>query len=255
MKSCRVSLVGLIMVLLFAFVYSTPTFAQGIMFFPPVDSLNFVGSCVPPQMISHLHANTTGLDSIIIQPAFFDPLCTGFPPTPANTIPACYFIVHDSMNQFNYELWLRHSEPWYGSPVRLGFDTAYYLYPESFRLVLFVFQGSTIVDSASARFRSIQTGLSVDEDNSIPSSITLGQNYPNPFNPSTTISFSLQEQRDVSLKVFDLVGSEVATLLSQRLLRGDYQVQWHPMDLPSGVYLYRLQSGTILQSKKLIIIK
>ena len=255
MKSYRVSLAGLIVMSLFALVCGTPTFAQGIVFFPPVDSLNFVGSCVPPQMISHLHENATGFDSIIIRPAFYDPLCTGFPPTPGNTIPACYFIVHDSLNQFHYELWLRHSELWYGPPVRLGFDTAYYLSPESFRLVLFAFQGSTIVDSASARFRSIRTGLSVDEDNSIPSSITLEQNYPNPFNPSTTIPFSLQRQQDVSLKVFDLIGNEVATLLSQRLPRGDYQVQWYPMGLPSGVYLYRLQSGSIVRSNKLTIIK
>jgi len=254
MKSPLLLLVGTTMFLM-TVASIMPVFAQGITFFPPLDSLNFVGSCTPPQMISHVREGTAGIDSIIIRPAFSDPLCTGFPPIAANTIPACFFIIRDSANLYSYELWLRHSESWYGPPVRLGFDTAYYLSPESFRLVVFAFRGSTILDSASFRFRSISTGLSVDEENATPSSITLKQNYPNPFNPSTTISFSLQEQLDVSLKVFSLVGSEVATLLSRRLSRGDYQVQWHPMGLPSGVYVYRLQSGSILQSKKLIIVK
>ena len=158
------------------------------------------------------------------------------------------------MNQLRYELWLRPTVLWYGPPFRLGFDTAYYLNPESFNLVLFAFLDSSIVDSASAKFRSISTG-SVDDDQLAPSAITLRQNYPNPFNPSTTIPFSLQEQRDVSLKIFNLVGSEVAALVSQRLPRGDYEFQWNPTNLPTGAYLYRLQSGSILQSKKLTIIK
>jgi hypothetical protein len=83
----------------------------------------------------------------------------------------------------------------------------------------------------------------------------LGQNYPNPFNPATTISFSVPTQSFVSLKVFDTLGREVSTLLSQQLSVGTYSRQWNTEGLSSGVYFYRLQAGEYVETKKMILLK
>jgi len=88
-----------------------------------------------------------------------------------------------------------------------------------------------------------------------PESFILCQNYPNPFNPMTTISFSLPSKSFVSLKVFDIIGREVATIVSEELSAGTYSRQWYVASMPSGVYLYRLQSGSYIQTKKLVLLK
>jgi hypothetical protein len=84
---------------------------------------------------------------------------------------------------------------------------------------------------------------------------SLSQNYPNPFNPSTTISFRLPSKSFVSLKVFDIMGREVATIASEELSAGAYTRQWNAAKLSSGIYFYRLQAGNYLETKKLILLK
>ena len=84
---------------------------------------------------------------------------------------------------------------------------------------------------------------------------TLEQNYPNPFNPSTIISFNLPSRTFVSLKVFDLIGREVSTILSEELQAGNYSRQWNASNLPSGIYFYRLHAGNLTETKKLILLK
>jgi hypothetical protein len=81
------------------------------------------------------------------------------------------------------------------------------------------------------------------------------QNYPNPFNPSTLISFTLPEQTDVQLKIYDVLGNEVATLVSENKPAGRYEVEWNASNLPSGVYIYQLVAGTNIQMKKMLLLK
>jgi uncharacterized delta-60 repeat protein len=88
-----------------------------------------------------------------------------------------------------------------------------------------------------------------------PIQFTLYQNYPNPFNPTTTISFSLPSKSFVSLKVFDALGREVASLVSEELHAGTYSLQWNAAGSPSGVYFYRLQTGSFTETKKLLLIR
>jgi hypothetical protein len=88
-------------------------------------------------------------------------------------------------------------------------------------------------------------------------------NYPNPFNPTTTISFSLPLKSSVSLKVFDLIGREVATLISNELSAGNHSMQWNAEKMPSGVYFYRLQArqiidgqaGSFTETKKILLLR
>ena len=83
----------------------------------------------------------------------------------------------------------------------------------------------------------------------------LGQNYPNPFNPATTISFSVPAHSFVSLKVYDTLGREVSTLLSNQLSAGTYSHQWNTAGLSSSVYFYRLQAGAYVETKKMILLR
>ncbi|MGD8780869.1 MAG: T9SS type A sorting domain-containing protein [Ignavibacteria bacterium] len=90
----------------------------------------------------------------------------------------------------------------------------------------------------------------------------LSQNYPNPFNPSTVISYHLpsdengvSKTRKVVLKIYDILGNEIKTLVNESKQEGDYQVTFDASDLPSGVYIYKLQSGEHSISKKMLLIK
>jgi hypothetical protein len=112
--------------------------------------------------------------------------------------------------------------------------------------------------------KRIQTITAIDrEPYSVPTRLALSQNYPNPFNPSTTISFSLRAKLFVSLKVFDLMGREVASLVSQELSAGQHSREWNASGMPSGVYFCRLQArptdggraGVFIDSRKLVLLK
>ena len=83
----------------------------------------------------------------------------------------------------------------------------------------------------------------------------LAQNYPNPFNPSTTISFSIPERTNVMLKVINSLGEEVAVLVNVEKDSGSYSVEFRSTGLPSGIYIYRMQSGNFVSSKKMLLIK
>ena len=90
---------------------------------------------------------------------------------------------------------------------------------------------------------------------SAPREFALSQNYPNPFNPATTISFTVPMQSQVSLKVYDCLGKEVGTLVSEELSAGTHTRVWNASHMPSGVYYCRLQSGVQTETKKLILVK
>ena len=91
--------------------------------------------------------------------------------------------------------------------------------------------------------------------NNMPTSYSLSQNYPNPFNPSTTINFSVPKSSIVTIKIYDILGSEVKTLVSEEKAAGNYNVQFDDSGLPSGVYFYRMQAGSFAETKKLILMK
>jgi hypothetical protein len=90
----------------------------------------------------------------------------------------------------------------------------------------------------------------------IPSEYMLEQNFPNPFNPSTTINFSIPKSSDVSLKIYDVLGKEVATLVKEFKLAGNYSVNFtETSGLNSGVYYYTITAGNFTDTKKLVLVK
>ena len=91
--------------------------------------------------------------------------------------------------------------------------------------------------------------------NDIPKNFSLSQNYPNPFNPSTKIEFSVSRASQVSLKVYNILGKEITTLVSKYLEPGKYKVNFNASQLPSGVYVYKLTAGSFSNIKKMIFLK
>ena len=88
-----------------------------------------------------------------------------------------------------------------------------------------------------------------------PKEFKLEQNYPNPFNPSTVISYQLPVISNVLLKVYDILGSEVSTLVNEEQKPGYYEVEFNASHLASGMYVYRLQAGNYISTKKMLMIK
>ena len=84
---------------------------------------------------------------------------------------------------------------------------------------------------------------------------SLNQNYPNPFNPETIISFSLPKQEYTTLKIYDILGKEIKTLVSGSLVAGNYSVKFNASYLPSGIYFYKLESGSFSNVKKMTLIR
>jgi hypothetical protein len=89
----------------------------------------------------------------------------------------------------------------------------------------------------------------------LPERTILYQNYPNPFNPTTLIGFSISDRGFVSLKVYDVLGKQVTTIVNEEKLAGTYQIEFDGSKLPSGVYFYRLIAGSYIQTKKLLLLK
>ena len=99
------------------------------------------------------------------------------------------------------------------------------------------------------------TGIETQKEEIIINHLVLAQNYPNPFNPSTTFSFSIKETGKVSLKVYDVLGNEVAIIVDAIKSTGKYEVVFNASYLPSGVYFYELQAGIFRQTRKMLLAK
>ena len=95
----------------------------------------------------------------------------------------------------------------------------------------------------------------VEQISGMPQQYSLEQNYPNPFNPSTTIKYSIPTESIVQIKVYDILGGEVATLVNEEKIAGNYSVQFNTNNLVSGVYFYRIQAGDFIETKKMVLIR
>ena len=115
--------------------------------------------------------------------------------------------------------------------------------------------GSVKVHSVSLTYIGTTPATLVKASAQLPVSFTLSQNYPNPFNPSTQIQFSIAQAGFVSLKVYDMLGREVATLVHQELTPSSYSITWDATNVASGVYLYKLDAGNYSVAKKMVLMK
>jgi hypothetical protein len=124
---------------------------------------------------------------------------------------------------------------------------------------------SIVIDGSGNKWIGTGYGLAVFHEggivgvkeriNAIPSQFAIRQNYPNPFNPSTKIRCEIRDLGFITLKVFDVLGREVATLINDVKQPGSYDVEWNAQGVPSGVYFYRIQTLEFIQTKKMILIR
>lgn len=99
------------------------------------------------------------------------------------------------------------------------------------------------------------TGTGNNSALTIPDSYQLSQNYPNPFNPSTKINFTIPVNGQVSLKVYNILGKEVMSLVNDIMPAGKHEITFNGSNLNSGTYFYRLQSGNFVETKKMLLVK
>jgi hypothetical protein len=104
-------------------------------------------------------------------------------------------------------------------------------------------------------FTAVATGVENVRTSSQPSAFRLEQNFPNPFNPSTIISFDLPVRAFVSVKVYDAIGQEVATLANGNMEAGSHSTVWNAASMPSGIYFCRLQASGLTQTRKLVLLR
>jgi len=117
-----------------------------------------------------------------------------------------------------------------------------------------IYAGTNLTGLWQRPLSEMVTGV-LDRNRVNPMNFHLSQNFPNPFNPSTTISYQLPTNSFVVLNVYDILGREVETLVSERQMAGSHSVRFDAASLPSGVYFYRLQAGTYHDTKKLVLVK
>jgi hypothetical protein len=139
------------------------------------------------------------------------------------------------------------------APIAIGADT----------ISAIVISGT---DTVSVFWKATVTYVnptSIDENPNSPTKFFLYQNSPNPFNPSTIIKYSIpnvianevKQSQFVSLKVYDVLGNEIATLVNEEKPAGIYEVEFDAASLPSGIYFYKLKAGDFIETKKMIVIK
>jgi len=121
-------------------------------------------------------------------------------------------------------------------------------------IIYFSFNEYKLVPRGDSDFGSYSTGIDLAED-VVPKQFGLFQNYPNPFNPTTNIEFDLPKSGFVSLKIYNILGQEVADLINSDRMAGRYTVRFDASRYPSGMYIYRLQSASSVATKKMMLIK
>ena len=129
-------------------------------------------------------------------------------------------------------------------------DTLFYIGSTSFTY------GGSPISFTSKSFQSECYDItSVKENKLVPAGFSLEQNFPNPFNPSTKIPFEIGEREFVTLRVYNVLGQEVATLVNGEFEAGRYRAELDASILPAGVYFYRLQAGSYSEVRKMTLLK
>ncbi|NWG27338.1 MAG: T9SS type A sorting domain-containing protein [Ignavibacteriaceae bacterium] len=106
-----------------------------------------------------------------------------------------------------------------------------------------------------AYIETIPTNVEYENGEDIPTDYALFQNYPNPFNPKTNIQYAISSRQFVSLKVYDVLGNEIETLVNEEKPAGKYEITFDASKLTSGIYFYQLKSKSFIETKKMILLK
>jgi hypothetical protein len=134
--------------------------------------------------------------------------------------------------------------------VLINYDNS--IFPGYFNLKFEISSDGYVYWTDSVKLKTVVTGVKPGQQEA---TFNLEQNYPNPFNSKTTIKYSVPESSKVILKIYNLLGKEIETIVSEEKPTGAYEVTWHAGNLPGGVYFYQLNSGGVIETKKMLLNK
>ena len=156
-----------------------------------------------------------------------------------------------------YGTWLMVTNT--GVPIeQLYYPFAMGWYPHSGQGTSWAFNappGGSVIPEQSYCGLYFGPGTSIDENESLPLEFSLAQNYPNPFNAATTIKYSLPEESQVTIEIYNILGRKIETLVSGIQPAGSYSVVWDAENQPSGIYFYRIDAGAHVESKNCLLLK
>lgn len=186
--------------------------------------------------------------------------------SPAGNLTMCYFLGQNGQNYTNTifddtaSLLISQGTPPFNGRFRPQFGNLYYFYNKQItgNWILIVYDnaaGNTGTLLNWCLSYKCASQILVRENNQLINDYKLFQNYPNPFNPVTAIRFQIKDSKFTTLKIYDLLGREVKTLLSEFLSQGAYSIDYDASEISSGVYFYKLESGNFKDVKKMLLIK
>jgi hypothetical protein len=232
--------------------------AQEIHFVPDVDTLSLWGTCVAPGFTWNIVPVDSVTDQIVIHPYADGGLFVGQPPWGIlERYDSAYFEVYDTVRPALYGLrYTYHGSLWDSVDCYLSPDSMVVSGNGQFDLTLYVYHGSSTVDTAVMRFRTYHTGLSVknDIDRGV-SAMTVGQNFPNPFNHGTGLTISLSRGAEIQVDVFDILGHRVQTVAQKFFDVGVHYIWWEPKDVSTGIYLLTLRSPEAVAVVRCALVK
>lgn len=125
--------------------------------------------------------------------------------------------------------------------------------------------GQPMIDNTVSSIHKVQHGFwqmyyqnviqDVTDEELLPTVYKLEQNYPNPFNPSTIIKFAIPERANVNIKIYDILGGEITMLINQEMDAGWYELKFNADNYSSGIFIYRMQAGNYISTKKMLMVK
>ncbi|MFA7288319.1 MAG: T9SS type A sorting domain-containing protein [Melioribacteraceae bacterium] len=172
-------------------------------------------------------------------------------------------------NEINYDpankaQYIAENDLYKSANIKWGSSTGEFKYPFLTNTMFVLYTANATLPDSNRQIRfftakpivsDVNEGEQYENQNQIPVQYSLSQNYPNPFNPTTNIRFSLTKLSFTSLKIYDILGREVATLVNGELSAGRHTYEFDGSRLSSGIYFYRLQTGEFTQTKKMLLIK
>jgi len=227
---------------------------QIIDYYPRVDSLCIEGHCTLPIIIlSQINGPTQDTLKISCWSTVWYPRRLDNSEYKGEDI---FYVIQDPENSLRYEVWIEDEDSLKQSRLRVPFDEHFSFYIQYFRLKVKVLLNDALTDSVVQHFESfLQMGVNARQN---PPESSLGpviSNYPNPFNSQTTITYPLLAASDVSLKIYNSIGQEIAQLISAYQPAGNYTVRWNPANPGSGIYYIQLKTRTGTFIKKCTLIK
>lgn len=230
---------------------SVPVQSQSVEFQPSIDTLFINGACCTPQLQWTLDTSTY-YDTLRLKPAADWVSFSYDSAGQEKEIPHLDIIISDSADQNNYQIGLK-TDTTANQDHTIPFDSTFSSDSQELIFTLNLYRDSFHVDSVS--YRASQTyGLSINERNH-PRETHLLDNYPTPFNPSTQIHFQLKYSTRIKLRVYDINGHLIKTIVDGFRDAGKHNVSFHADNLASGLYFYRLKTDQQTLTGKMLLIK